>query len=119
MITYEDPEADRIDDAEIETDDNGVYKVFSNMSSTEVEDPNAEIVLDEEFKKRNTGRQVQILLAALKKQMYIVDETNVKVSYVKKIYSEQQHKIASFQKMLDQKDEEVKQLTEALEEKSQ
>ena len=50
--------------------------------------------------------------------MYIVDETNVKVSYVKKIYSEQQHKIASFQKMLDQKDEEVKQLTEALEEKS-
>ena len=119
MITYEDPEADRIDDAEIETDDNGVYKVFSNMSSTEVEDPNAEIVLDEEFKKRNTGRQVQILLAALKKQMYIVDETNVKVSYVKKIYSEQQHKIANFQKMLDQKDEEVKQLTEALEEKSQ
>jgi hypothetical protein len=40
--------------------------------------------------------------------MYIVDETNVKVSYVKKIYSEQQSKVASFQKMLDQKDEEVK-----------
>ena len=58
MITYEDPEADRIDDTEIETDDNGVYKVFSNMRSTEVDDPEAEIVLDEEFKKRKTGRQV-------------------------------------------------------------
>ena len=56
MITYEDPEADRIDDAEIETDDNGVYKVFTNMRSTEVDDPEAEIVLDEEFKKRKTGR---------------------------------------------------------------
>lgn len=96
MITYEDPEADKIDDVEIETDDNGVYKVFQNMSSTEIKDP--EDMLDEEFKKRKTGRQVQILLAALKKQMYIVDETNVKVTYVKKIYSEQQSKITSLQK---------------------
>ena len=58
MITYEDPEADKIDDVEIETDDNGVYKVFQNMSSTEIQDPFAEDALDEEFKKRKTGRQV-------------------------------------------------------------
>ena len=99
MITYEDPEADKIDDVEIETDDNGVYKVFQNMNSTEIKD--SEDMLDEEFKKRKTGRQVQILLAALKKQMYIVDETNVKVNYVKKIYSEQQSKITSLQKQLE------------------
>ena len=42
MITYEDPEADKIDDVEIQTDDNGVYKVFRNMTSTAIEDPLAE-----------------------------------------------------------------------------
>ena len=54
MITYEDPEADKIDDVEIETDDNGVYIVFQNMNSTEIKD--SEDMLDEEFKKRKTGR---------------------------------------------------------------
>ena len=119
MITYEDPEADKIDDVEISTDDNGVYKVFRNMTSTAIKDPLAEDELDEEFAKRKTGRQVQILLAALKKQMYIVDETNVKVSYVKKMYSEQQSKIASMQKQLDRKDEEIKQYMTELSAKSQ
>ena len=58
MITYEDPEADKIDDVEIQTDDNGVYKVFRNITSTEIKDPLAEDELDEEFAKRKTGRQV-------------------------------------------------------------
>ena len=31
----------------------------------------------------------------MKKQAYIVDESNVKITYVKKIYSEQMQKIAT------------------------
>ena len=66
MIVYEDPDKDKIDDADIETDENGVYKVFSKLSSSE--DPDAEdYVLEDAFKKRTKGRQIQILLAALKK----------------------------------------------------
>ena len=64
MIVYEDPDKDKIDDADIETDENGVYKVFSKPS----DDPDAEdYELEDAFKKRTKGRQIQILLAALKK----------------------------------------------------
>ena len=47
------------------------------------------------------------MLAALKKQMYIVDETNVKITYVKKIYSEQMQKIVNLQKQVADKEEEL------------
>lgn len=42
MIAYEDPEEDKIDDVEIDTDDNGVYKIFKNINSSEITDPLAE-----------------------------------------------------------------------------
>lgn len=47
------------------------------------------------------------MLAALKKQMYIVDETNVKITYVKKIYSEQMQKIVNLHKQVADKEEEL------------
>ena len=82
----EDPEKDKIDDVDIETDDNGVYKVFKNLADEE--DLTAEDELEDAFKQRTKGKQIQILLAAVKKQTYLVDENSVKINYVKKIYSE-------------------------------
>ena len=87
-IIFEDPEADKIDDTDIETDDNGVYKVFKNINADE--DDDAEDELEEAFKARTKGKQIQILLAAVKKQTCLVDENDVKINYVKKIYAEQQ-----------------------------
>ena len=55
----------------------------------------------------------------MKKQMYIVDETNVKVTYVKKIYSEQQQKIATLMKQLEDKEEELQQKMAELSSKNQ
>jgi len=40
--------------------------------------------------------------------MYIVDETNVKITYVKKLYSEQMQKIVNLQKQVEEKEEELK-----------
>ena len=119
MIAYDDPEADKIDDVEIDTDENGVYKIFKNINSQEIINPQAEDELDEAFKQRKKGRQIQILLAAMKKQMYIVDETNVKVTYVKKIYSEQQQKIANLTKQLEEKEEELQRKITELSTKNQ
>ena len=61
----------------------------------EKDDLTKEDELEEAFKQRTKGKQIQILLAAVKKQKYQVDENNVKVNYVKKIYSEQQQKIVN------------------------
>ena len=86
-IIFEDPEKDKIDDTDIETDENGVYKVFKSVQNEDGEDE--EDVLEEAFKQRTKGKQIQILLAAVKKQTYLVDENDMKVNYVKKIYAEQ------------------------------
>lgn len=51
MIAGEDPEEDKIDDVDIDTDENGVYKIFKNISSSGVKDENdEEELLDEAFK---------------------------------------------------------------------
>ena len=104
-IIYEDPDKDKIDDTDIETDENGVYKVFKSLADEE--DLTQDDELEEAFKQRTKGKQIQILLAAVKKQKYQVDENNVKVNYVKKIYSEQQQKIVNLQKQLESKEEEL------------
>jgi len=85
-IIFEDPEKDKIDDTDIEVDDNGVYKVFMNINADEEDD--AEDTLDPAFLQRTKGKQIQILLAAVKKQTCLVDENDLKINYVKKIYSE-------------------------------
>ena len=51
MIAYEDQEEDKIDDIDIDTDENGVYKIFKNISSTEFKAENdGEDELDPAFK---------------------------------------------------------------------
>ena len=104
-IIYEDPDKDKIDDTDIETDENGVYKVFKSLADED--DLTQEDELEDAFKQRTKGKQIQILLAAVKKQKYQVDENNVKINYVKKIYSEQQQKIVNLQKQLETKEEEL------------
>ena len=37
MIAYEDPEEDKIDDANIETDENGIFKIFKKKDIIDTE----------------------------------------------------------------------------------
>ena len=37
MIAYDDPEEDKIDDANIETDENGIFKIFKKKDIIDTE----------------------------------------------------------------------------------
>ena len=99
-------ETDKIDDTEIERDEEGQFKIFEHVASPDDPDEKSD-ELTTEFQMRTKTRQIQILLAAIKHHMVVAEEANIKVAYVKKQYAEQLQKLVQVTHQLKEKDTEL------------
>ena len=56
---------------------------------------------------RTKTRQIQILLASIKKYMVVAEESSMKVAYIKKLYAEQLQRLVDVTHRLKEKETEL------------
>ena len=103
---FVDPEQDKIDDTDIEKDENGDFKIFEFISTPDDPD-NRPDELSESFLQRTKTCQVKLLLAAIKKHLIVAEESTMKVAYIKKLYAEQLNRLVESSTLLETKETEL------------